>query len=317
MKKLTNLLAYGSAALLLCPGVPSAQAELEVSTSVQIHASADFYSPLASCGTWVEVGSYGRCWRPTGVIVGWQPYCNGYWVWTDCGWYWVSDEPWAWACYHYGYWVYDPVYGWIWAPGVEWAPAWVCWRYGGGYIGWAPIPPHRFFFTSHPADSAFVFVDNDHFGRRLTSASVIVNNPAIIHRTTFVSNAEHATRDFAGGGLRKVVINEGPGLATMEKNTGRKFTAVSVIDVDRRTPLPPGFQHSTAPTGINHEQNTVTPNHNPPTSNEKENGNVAPARKHGANHGRVPAKPSHSAQDPNQGRGQGQGDGHGHGHDQD
>ena len=315
MKKLANLLAFGSAALLLSPGVPPARAELEVSTSVQIHAGADFYAPLASCGKWVDVGFYGRCWRPTGVIAGWQPYCDGYWVWTDYGWYWVSDEPWAWACYHYGYWVYDSTCGWIWVPGVEWAPARVCWRYGGGYVGWAPIPPHRFFFTGHPANPAFVFVDNDHFGRRLTSASVIVNNPAVIRRTTFVSNPERVTRNFNGAGSRSVIINEGPGLAVMEKNTGRKFTTVSIVEADRRTPLPSSFRHPTAPTGTNHEQNTVTPNHNPPASNEKENGNVAPARKHGANHSGVPAKSSNSAQDPGQGRGQG--DGHGHGHDHD
>ena len=134
MKKLTNLLTFGIAALLLYLGVPPAQADLEVSASVQIHADADFDAPLAACGTWVEVGSYGRCWRPAGVVVGWRPYCNGDWVWTDCGWYWASDEPWAWACYHYGYWVYDSDYGWIWVPGVEWAPAWVCWRFGGGYV---------------------------------------------------------------------------------------------------------------------------------------------------------------------------------------
>jgi len=34
----------------------------------------------------------------------------------------VSDEPWGWACYHYGTWVDDPAVGWVWVPGVEWAP---------------------------------------------------------------------------------------------------------------------------------------------------------------------------------------------------
>jgi hypothetical protein len=314
MKKPTNLLALGIAAWLLNLGVLPAQADLEVSASVQIHSSADFYAPLASCGSWVVVGSYGRCWRPAGVVVNWQPYCDGYWVWTDCGWYWVSDDPWAWACYHYGYWVYDSIYGWIWVPGVEWAPAWVCWRYGGGYIGWAPIAPPGTFFAHRPADSAFVFVDNDHFGSRITSASVIVNNPAVIRRTTFVSNTQHVTRNLGGVGPRKVIINEGPGLAVMEKNTGRKFTTVSVMDADRRTPLPSNFRHPAVSTEVNHEHKTmVPPDNNPPGPNGKGNGNTVPTGKHRPDHNKVPNRPTDASPDSG---GDPEG-GHGHGHDHD
>src|SRR5215468_10450777 len=130
-------------------------ADLEVTASVQIHSRAEFDAPLATHGSWVQVGSYGRCWRPAHVAVGWRPYCSGEWVWTDCGWYWSSDEPWAWACYHYGSWVFDPAVGWVWVPGVEWAPAWVSWRIGGGYVGWAPCGFHAVVV----APAAFVFVD--------------------------------------------------------------------------------------------------------------------------------------------------------------
>jgi len=315
MKKRTNLLALGIAAWsFLSPGSLPAWADLEVSASVQIHASADFYTPLSSCGSWVDVRTYGRCWRPAGVVMGWRPYCDGNWVWTDCGWYWVSDEPWAWACYHYGYWVYDSIYGWIWVPDVEWAPAWVCWRFGGGYIGWAPIPLHRFLSTGHPADSAFVFVDNEHFARPVTSASVIVNNPAIIHRTTFVSNTERVTRNLNGAGPRKVIINVGPGLAVLEKNTGRKFTTVSIIEADRRTPLPPGFRHSAVPTEINHEQKSMaSPDHNPPDPNGKGNGNVVPSTKYRPDHSKI----SHRSPDSASGSDRDQGGGRGQGHDHD
>ena len=31
--------------------------------------------------------------------------------------------------------------GWLWVPGREWGPAWVSWRTGGDYVGWAPLPP--------------------------------------------------------------------------------------------------------------------------------------------------------------------------------
>src|SRR5712671_2142880 len=138
-----NVFVIGLAGALSV-GVLNAPARLEVSASFQIGAVADFYDPLASHGAWVQVGSYGRCWRPSSVAVSWRPYCYGHWDWTDCGWYWVSDEPWAWACYHYGSWAYDSGYGWVWVPGIEWAPAWVDWRFGGGYVGWTPCAPRGF-----------------------------------------------------------------------------------------------------------------------------------------------------------------------------
>jgi Family of unknown function (DUF6600) len=100
-----------------------------------------FYSSLAPYGEWVTVSDYGMCWRPVGVPVGWRPYADGHWIWTEYGWTWVSDYDWGWAPFHYGRWAFDPQFGWIWIPGYVWAPAWVEWRWGGGYAGWAPMPP--------------------------------------------------------------------------------------------------------------------------------------------------------------------------------
>ena len=34
-----------------------------------------------------------------------------------------------------------------WVPGYEWGPAWVSWRFGGGYVGWAPLPPRAVWTT--------------------------------------------------------------------------------------------------------------------------------------------------------------------------
>ena len=34
-------------------------------------------------------------------------------------------------------------YGWVWVPGYEWGPAWVSWRTGGDYVGWAPLAARR------------------------------------------------------------------------------------------------------------------------------------------------------------------------------
>ncbi len=100
-----------------------------------------FYSSLAPYGEWVNTPDYGMGWRPYGVPADWMPYTFGHWVWTDYGWTWVSGYPWGWAPFHYGRWTLDARYGWVWTPGYVWAPAWVQWRWGGGYCGWAPLPP--------------------------------------------------------------------------------------------------------------------------------------------------------------------------------
>src|SRR5205814_5816393 len=64
-------------------------------------------------------------------------------AYTDVGWTWVSYEDFGWATYHYGRWARLADYGWVWFPGsdLEWGPAWVSWRHGGGVVGWAPLPP--------------------------------------------------------------------------------------------------------------------------------------------------------------------------------
>jgi hypothetical protein len=103
-----------------------------------------FYDSLASQGTWIQSGDYGYVWQPNVNDVNWAPYTAGHWVYTDDGWTWVSDEPWGWATYHYGRWVNLDGTGWCWVPGYAWAPAWVSWRYGDGYCGWAPLPPDSF-----------------------------------------------------------------------------------------------------------------------------------------------------------------------------
>jgi len=100
-----------------------------------------FYESLRPYGEWVWNNNYGWVWSPTNVPVNWRPYTEGHWVYTNYGWTWVSDQPWGWACFHYGRWFYDDYHGWLWYPDTVWAPAWVAWRTGGDFIGWAPLPP--------------------------------------------------------------------------------------------------------------------------------------------------------------------------------
>lgn len=102
-----------------------------------------FHDELALHGKWVETKTYGQVWTPNHKPLGWQPYTVGHWEYTnDHGWLWASDWEWGWAPFHYGRWVFDDFQGWAWIPGTEWGPAWVAWRSGNGYVGWAPLPPH-------------------------------------------------------------------------------------------------------------------------------------------------------------------------------
>lgn len=101
----------------------------------------DFYNELGPYGQWVQTPEYGTVWIPS-VDPGFQPYAtNGHWVVTEYGNTWVSDYAWGWAPFHYGRWFQDRYRRWAWVPGNDWGPAWVSWRSGGGYYGWAPLGP--------------------------------------------------------------------------------------------------------------------------------------------------------------------------------
>jgi len=116
--------------------LPSAKSQAGVSVDISF-----FYNELAPYGEWVTIDPYGWVWSPYVTNPGWRPYSDGYWAYTDFGWTWVSDVEWGWAAFHYGRWFYDDMYGGVWVPGATWGPAWVAWRYGDGYVGWAPLPP--------------------------------------------------------------------------------------------------------------------------------------------------------------------------------
>jgi len=120
----------------------------------------DFRSGLDPYGRWVDTPEYGWVWQPTQVSARWQPYWDGRWVWTTAGWTWVTDEPWGWATYHYGRWALLAGAGWVWLPGHVWAPAWVAWRWGGGYAGWCPLGPRGAVYVE---PRTWVFVETPYF----------------------------------------------------------------------------------------------------------------------------------------------------------
>ena len=230
-------LVLGSA-LLGCAAYGQPSVSIAVSAPiVEIRADSDFYEPLAPEGNWVVVGSYGKCWRPGHVASDWRPYCNGSWERTDAGWYWVSDEPWAWATYHYGRWDYTDQYGWYWMPQTQWAPAWVSWHEGGGYVGWAPLQPSVSisaggfvgFNESRISPRAFVFVKQGQFLDPIRPSIVVVNNTTIINQTKTITNTKI---------VNKTVINEGPATTVIEKASGRKVQTVAVQELRHKQEAP-------------------------------------------------------------------------------
>ncbi len=103
-----------------------------------------FKTTLSPYGNWVNIDGYGECWQPTVGMVSsdWRPYFDGgRWVYTNSGWYWLSDYTWGWAPFHYGRWFSHGRWGWVWVPGYTWGPAWVQWRTTSAHCGWAPLPP--------------------------------------------------------------------------------------------------------------------------------------------------------------------------------
>lgn len=124
------------ALLAITAPVKQLQAQPNVSVSFQT-----FYNGLQPYGQWVNSPQYGYTWVPN-VGADFRPYyTNGNWAMTEYGNTWVSNYEWGWAPFHYGNWTYDNYYGWMWVPGTTWGPAWVSWRNGGGYYGWAPLAP--------------------------------------------------------------------------------------------------------------------------------------------------------------------------------
>jgi hypothetical protein len=148
-----------------------------------------FREVLSPHGRFVDTPEYGSVWVPGGVAPGWRPYTNGRWVYTAHGWTFVSFDDWGWAPFHYGRWVYYPPHGWAWIPGYRWAPAWVSWRFGGGYVAWAPLGPRNVAVAYYDTPSLWIGVRGRHFDRPL------VRNYFV--RTTYIRRVFHVTK-YAG-----------------------------------------------------------------------------------------------------------------------
>lgn len=147
----------------------------------------DFYGAedLDEYGEWVHTRKYGYVWKPFRNSIAnysdWSPYRYGQWRWIPVyGWTWVNDEPWGYATYHYGRWVYVDNY-WHWSPYGQirgrrswWRPALVVISYIGDNICWYPLPYHYGYYNYNG------YYYNNYRRRRNNNTTIINNNTTVV-----------------------------------------------------------------------------------------------------------------------------------------
>ena len=233
MKRLLLLTILGIGILSISKSTPATSPNPPVS-GMQI---GFFYSSLSPHGEWIEAGPGFHVWRPFHIHSHWRPYLIGRWMWTDYGWYWMSDEPFGWIVYHYGRWYYDDYYGWVWVPDDVWGPAWVEWRYDDDYIGWAPLPPYATFsvtvgihFTSHWVAPVHYwnFIKYRHFGK-----VIHYNNLASEKYTRRLIRTSRSSQQYDVD--RDRIINRGIDRSIIEQRGNLRIPRAEVQNVRERT----------------------------------------------------------------------------------
>lgn len=187
-----------------------------------------FYDELSPYGTWINDPDYGYVWRPDVDQGEFRPYyTNGRWVMTEYGNTWVSNYEWGWAPFHYGRWVYHKHNRWMWVPDTVWGPAWVTWRSGGGYYGWAPLGVNisihigrayvtpNFYWNFIPAQNIY----HTNFPRYYSGRNkVYVQNTVIINNTYIRNNRTYYT---------------GPRADDIRRATNRNVTVYNIARTNR------------------------------------------------------------------------------------
>ena len=216
------------AIIMLLFGAVQNKTSAQVSLNVSFQT---FYDELSPYGQWIDYPQYGYVWRPDNRYSNFHPYqSDGHWAWSEqYGWLWVSDYEWGWAPFHYGRWVYDSYDGWLWVPDYEWGPAWVVWRGGGDYYGWAPMSPgisiNLYYGNRYSVPSNYwCFAP-----RRYINSPRISNyyldrgrNTTIINKTTIINNY---------GGNRDYVM--GPSRNEVERYTTSRIEPVRIRESQR------------------------------------------------------------------------------------
>jgi len=183
---------------------------------------------LYTYGGWYPCAGYGNCWRPYGVGAGWSPFDSGFWY-SDAsiGTSFIGIQPWGWLPYHYGGWICDPIYGWLWTPGgfgagflyggyPRWSPVTGVWLHSRtGPIGIVPVHPLDVHGKTPINLAKGVFPVSGGAVSGLTPVAnagewkVVKNVPGSTLSGTRVSTAapQRVSRTLAGGNLGTRVVN--------------------------------------------------------------------------------------------------------------
>jgi hypothetical protein len=179
---------------------PGAGTPLDTFADPSFEAYSDVFNRY---GAWESDPALGSVWYPT-VGADWRPYTDGYWqsYGAESQWLWVGRDPFGWPTHHFGRWDVNNRGRWYWMPGRQWAPAWVSWSVGPGYIGWTPLGsqdrPVRSWDTMsqrhgvYPGGTldpsrAWTVVPADHFGRRDRMSAYAVDPRTLDNLSAFVS----------------------------------------------------------------------------------------------------------------------------------
>jgi hypothetical protein len=209
-------------------GMATAQAAVDVDINL-------FFTSLEPHGVWIPSAEYNYIWVPTSVDRDWSPYSNGRWVWTqEYGWYFVSDEPFAWIVYHYGRWGYDPLVGWYWVPGTKFAGAWVAWRRGTTAVAWAPLPPQGRGYATTVNVSININTVPQYYWRVVPVAQFLAPQLRTVVKPATIEVALFQQTQPAGTVIiqNNVVVNNVINLTFIEQQTKQKVEVVKVAAVD-------------------------------------------------------------------------------------
>jgi uncharacterized protein DUF6600 len=206
------------ACVAIAVGALSASVTIAALTPAHAQVSAEFQSALEPYGSWQPHPRFGEVWVPYDLPQGWRPYTYGRWVYTEeWGWYWVSDEEeadWGWVAFHYGRWAHDRRLGWFWVPGDEWGPAWVDWRRGDDYVGWAPLPPDEIVYEYGNDPAYWIFLPPRYLvAPRVRTyflppqrTVVVFRRTVIVNRTVRLEHRDHRGRFAVNPGIAPGIV---------------------------------------------------------------------------------------------------------------
>jgi len=206
------------------------------------------YDDLDDHGSWRRTPDYGSVWFPRTSVAGWAPYHNGHWDYIEpWGYTWVDDEPWGFAPFHYGRWLfYEGSWGWVPSPpraqGITYvrpvyAPALVAWVGGphfaigitsapGVNVGWFPLGPREVYVPSYRVSRNYVNKVNV---SNTTVNTTVVNN---YYNTTVVNNNVNVTNvKYVNQGVPGAVTATSPRAFTSAQPVARNAVKVDPREV--------------------------------------------------------------------------------------